>query len=163
MNLFRAIFCATVLAGLSIAPAVARPACANPEQVKAVQLRQLHDELQVAALNCRGALPEMPAKWEYYVRQHGATLAENARVLRGYFKSAAALDRHNTVVTNRLSAQVHETPGYCDLHVAMFDKVTALTPPQLLVFAAETEGDPMEIHACPPHKAAGGKAGKAAK
>ena len=140
-------------------PAAAKSPCAGPEQVKAAQLRQLHYELQVAALNCRGDVPEMPGKWQSYVHRHGATLNDNARVLRDYFQGAAAFDRHNTVVTNRESALVHETPGYCESHAALFDKVLGLNGAQLSAYAAETVGDPMEIHACA-HKSEAAKAKK---
>ncbi len=164
MNPFRAVICACLLSVACAAPATARIACANPEQVKAAQLRQLHYELQVAALNCRNDIPLMPTQWLNYVQRHGATLADNARVLRDYFKSTAAFDKHNTVITNRQSVLVHETPGYCEIHTSIFDKVATLTPPQLVAFAVETEGDPMEIHACPQHKAeATHKPKKAAK
>ena len=93
----------------------------------------------------------MPGMWQSYVQRHGATLNDNARVLRDYFKGAAAFDRHNTVVTNRESVRVHDTPGYCELHTPIFEKVVTLTGPQLSAFAADSVGDPMEIHACP-HK-----------
>ena len=149
MKLSRAAAFVCLFSGALAVPAAARSACANPEQLRAAQLRQLHYELQVAALNCRGDIPEMPLKWQIYVQRHGTTLAENAKVLHAYFKSTAAFDRHNTVVTNRQSVLVQETPGYCDTHAAIFDKVAALTPQQLSAFAAEIEGDPMEIRACP--------------
>ena len=153
MNPFRVVCCAGLLSVLCAVPAVAaHPGCANPEQVGAAQLRQLHYELQVSALNCRNTLPEMPAKWQHYLERHGAALANNAQVLRGYFKSVSAFDRHNTIVTNRLSVLVHETPDYCGIHASLFDKVASLPPPQLISFAAETEGDPMEIRPCPQHK-----------
>jgi hypothetical protein len=143
----RVVLFALLLAVLSD-PAAAKPPCASPEQVKAAQLRQLHYELQVAALNCRGDVPEMPGKWQSYVHRHGGTLNDNARVLRDYFQGAAAFDRHNTVVTNRESVRVHETPGYCETHTAIFDKVLGLNGPQLSAYASEAVGDPMEIRAC---------------
>ena len=160
MHSFRAIAYACLLSVACAAPVAARPPCASPEQVKAAQLRQLHYELQVAALNCRNDMPEMPSKWQGYVQRHGAVLNENAKVLNAYFKSAAAFDRHNTVVTNRESARVHDTPGYCESHSPLFDQVAALSSQQLAPFAAATVGDPMEIHACP-HKPDGAKVKKA--
>lgn len=163
MHPYRAAICACLLSVVCAAPVAARPPCANPEQVRAAQLRQLHYELQVAALNCRGDVPEMPGKWQSYVQRHGATLNDNAKVLRDYFKGAAAFDRHNTVITNRESVRVHETPGYCEAHAPLLDKVVTLTPPQLIAFAAETVGDPMEIHACPQRKADATKVAKVKK
>ncbi|MDO8608274.1 MAG: heme utilization protein [Phaeospirillum sp.] len=156
MHPFCVIACVCLLSAACAAPAAARPPCADSEQVKAAQLRQLHYQLQVAALNCRGDIPEMPAKWQSYVQRHGATLGENAKVLRAYFKGAAAFDRHNTAVTNRESVLVHDTPGYCEIQAPILDKMVTLTPSQLAAFATETIGDPMEVHACP-KKATGGK------
>lgn len=160
MHSFRAIACACLLSAVCAAPAFAKSPCADPEQFRAVQLRQLHYELQVAALNCRGDIPDLPMKWQSYVQHHGATLSDNAKILRGYFRSAAAFDRHNTVITNRESVRVHETPGYCDLHAPLFDKVLTLGPQQLSTFAAETIGDPMEVSACS-HKPQAAKADNA--
>lgn len=150
LHLFRAAVYACLLSGAFVAPAsaAAKPACANSEQFRAVQLRQLHYELQVAALNCRNDMPEMPMKWQTYVQRHGSALSDNARILHAYFKSPATFDRHNTVVTNRESVRVHETPGYCDIHTTLFDTVAALPPAQLGDFAARTVGMPLDVSAC---------------
>lgn len=156
MHSLRAFACALLLAGSWIAPALA--ACATPEQVKAAQLRQFHYQLQVAALNCRGDDPSLPGKWQSYVQRHSATLADNAKVMQGYFKSAAAFDKHNTALTNRESVAVHDTHGYCEMRAPMFDKALTLTGAQLASYAAETVGTPDNIRACQEQKKAKAKA-----
>jgi hypothetical protein len=154
VNRFRvlAVACCLVLPAIA---ADARPAsksggaCASPEQVKAAQLRQLHDQLQVAALNCRGEDATLHAKWGSYVGRFGSTLSDNARVLRTHFKTPAAFDRYNTEVTNFESVRVHETEQYCETRAQMFEKVMTMSPAQFANFAAETVGRPSHVNACP--------------
>jgi hypothetical protein len=143
--LFRIVALSCVLA----LPTVAQANCASPEQVKAAQLRQLHYQLQVAALNCRGDYPDLPGKWQSYIHHHGGTLRDNARTLQGYFKSVAAFDRHNTKVTNRESVRVHDHPDYCGMTDPIFDKVVTLGPQQLAAYASELIGPPSGVPACP--------------
>jgi hypothetical protein len=146
----RSIACIGLLGLVAATPALAnKGSCASPDQVKAAQLRQLHYQLQVAALNCRGDYPDMPGKWETYIHRHGSTLSANARTMQGYFKSAAAFDRYNTKITNRESVRVHETHEYCEQSHPIFDKVVTLAAPQLIAYAGEVVGAPMEISACP--------------
>ncbi|CAA7619523.1 conserved exported hypothetical protein [Candidatus Terasakiella magnetica] len=164
----RVIAILSALAALAAGPAFAKGSCATPEQIKAVQFRQLHDELQVAALNCRNDDPTLPGKWTDYVRRFGPALSENAKILTGYFKGTAAFDRHNTKITNRESVRVHEThEGYCEAHAAMFDKVVTLSQPQLLAYASESVGNRHDLTACasgePKKKATDKKAPKTAK
>ncbi|ARJ64476.1 heme utilization protein [Magnetospirillum sp. ME-1] len=126
--------------------------CGTPEEVKAAQLRQFHYQLQVAALNCRGDDPSLPAKWSSYVHRHGGTMSVNANVMRGYFtrtgKGVAGFDRYNTVLTNRESVRVHETEGYCEINQPLFEKAIAANGQQLATLASETIGKPMDIAAC---------------
>jgi hypothetical protein len=123
-------------------------ACANPEQIQAAQLRQLHNQLQVAALNCRGEDSSLHAKWGGYVGRFGSTLSDNAQVLRTHFKSPAAFDRYNTQVTNRESVRVHEVDSYCETRAQMFDQVMQMSPPQLIAFAGQTVGRPDHMSDC---------------
>ncbi len=154
MTPFRTVFRFALFAVLCASPALAAPGaaakagCATPEQVKAAQLRQFHYQLQVAALNCRGDDPSLPGKWQAYVQRHSGTLSENAKVLHGYFKSAAAFDRHNTILTNRESVVVHDMPGYCEIRAPMFDKAIGLNGPQLHAYASEVVSSPDNIHPC---------------
>ncbi len=155
MHPFRATVCAVLLCAAWAAPAVA--ACATPEQVKAAQLRQFHYQLQVAALNCRGDDPSLPGKWQAYVHRHSGTLSDNAKVLQAHFKSASAFDRHNTMLTNRESARVHETPNYCETRALMFDKAAGLNGAQLSAYAAEMVASPDNVHPCREAKPMKGK------
>jgi len=123
-------------------------ACANSEQIQAAQLRQLHNQLQVAALNCRGEDATLHAKWGGYVGRFGSTLSDNAQVLRAHFKSPAAFDRYNTQVTNRESVRVHEIESYCETRAQIFDQVMTMSPAQLIAFAGETVGRPDMMSSC---------------
>ncbi len=150
---------------LAAVPALAKAPCATPEELRAAQVRQLHYELQVAALNCRGDDPSMPGKWAAYVQRHGATMTDNAKVMRAYFtrtgKGAAGFDRHNTVVTNRESIRVHEVADYCEAHAPLFDRALRSGPHELAALAGETVGRPEDFTACT--DAAKGDGAKATK
>jgi len=125
-------------------------ACATPEVIRAAQLRQFHDQLQVAALNCRADDPTMSDKWEAYVGRFGGTLGENARTLQRHFKGAAAFDRYNTQITNAESVRVHhDEADYCEKRSEYFGRVVTMTPDQLHGLAAEAVGKPSHIAACP--------------
>lgn len=152
MTLRRAAFAIVLAVAAASSPALAKGSCATPEEVKAAQLRQFHYQLQVAALNCRGDDPSLPGKWSIYVHHHGATMSDNARVMRGYFQRGgsgmAGFDRYNTVLTNRESVRVHETEGYCEINAPLFDKAAKASAAQLATLAGETVGHPADLKAC---------------
>jgi hypothetical protein len=137
--------------GFTALPALGA-SCGKPEEIRAAQLRQFHYQLQVAALNCRGDDPTLPAKWSSYVQRHGGTMSVNANVMRGYFtrtgKGVAGFDRYNTVLTNRESVRVHETEDYCEMHQPLFEKAIAANGQQLATLASETVGRPVDIAPC---------------
>lgn len=151
VTIVRSISLAAALVLFAV-PTMVHAACATPEEVRAAQVRQLHDELQVTALNCRGDDPSLPGKWSSYVGRHGGTMAENAKVMHAYFartgKGAAGFDRYNTSMTNQESIRVHETPGYCESHAAILDRTLDANGHQLALLAAETVGKPSGIIAC---------------
>jgi hypothetical protein len=136
-------------------PLAAKSVCYTPEEVRAAQLRQFHNQLQVAALNCRGDDPSLSGKYATYAQRFGGTLGTNAKVLHAHFARAYGsdanrqFDRFNTAVTNRESLRVHETAGYCETYGPIFDKLAGMTPHQLEAFATETVADPSDVTACP--------------
>jgi hypothetical protein len=133
---------------LSPLPALARPACAGPDTIKEVQLRQFHYRLQVAALNCRGDDPSLAGKWQSYVQTQAHVLAANGRALSAYFQGQAAFDRHNTIITNYESVRVHETPDFCEGMAPLFDKALEAKAGQLHQLATEAIGQPDDVRPC---------------
>lgn len=159
---------ALALTAALLAPAAAGAAsCGSAEEIKAAQLRQFHYRLQVAALNCRGDDPSLPGKWASYVHHHGATMSNNAKVMRGYFSrnggGAGAFDRFNTVLTNRESVTVHETEGYCEQNAPLFEKAMHANSAQLISLAGEVVGKPIDISACTEQRVASADAKPARK
>ena len=153
MSRFRVVAVACCLV-FTAAAAEARTAkseggsCASPEQIRAAQLRQFHDQLQVAALNCRADDATLRDKWGAYAARFSGTMAENARTLQALFKSQAGFDRYNTKVTNYESVRVHEIEDYCATRAQMFDQVMTMSPAQLGDFAAATIGQPDHVSPC---------------
>lgn len=135
---------ALALAALSIAaPAMAGAACVSPAEARAMQVRQLHIQLQVASLNCRGDDPSLPGKYASYIHRFGNALSDNAKVLRGHFaRSGGNLDRYMTVLANDESQRAHLVENYCESHTPLFDKLGTVKPAELEHFAAATVDKP---------------------
>ncbi len=129
-------------------PALASTACVNSDEARAMQLRQLHIQLQVASLNCRADDPSLPGKYANYVNRFGGALSDNARVLRTHFNKSygssggSQMDRYMTVLANDESQRAHQVDGYCESHAPLFEKISALKPHELERFAVETLNDP---------------------
>jgi hypothetical protein len=133
---------ALVMTASAALPAFAAP-CISPAAARAMQVRQLHIQLQVASLNCRGDDPSLPGKYASYVHRFGNPLNENARVLKSHFaKNGGNLDRYMTVLANDESQRAHQVEGYCESHVPLFDKLSSLKPSELEPFAATTMDKP---------------------
>ncbi|MGE5478539.1 MAG: hypothetical protein ACM3Q1_17950 [Bacteroidales bacterium] len=133
---------AALLAATTALPAFAA-SCINPAEARALQLRQLHIQLQVASLNCRADDPSLPGKYASYIHRFGAPLADNAKVLRGHFsRNGGNMDRYMTVLANDESQRAHLVENYCESHVPLFEKLSSLKPSELENFAAATMDKP---------------------
>ncbi len=134
---------AAALFSLSAAlPAVAA-GCVSPAEARAMQVRQLHVQLQVASLNCRVDDPSLPGKYASYINRFGGQLSDNAKVLRGHFaRNGGNIDRYMTVLANDESQRAHLVDGYCESHVPLFEKLSSLKPAELEHFAAATMDKP---------------------
>lgn len=139
------ITCAAVAAILTASTALPALAagCVSPAEARAMQVRQLHVQLQVASLNCRGDDPSLPSKYASYIHRFGGPLSDNAKVLRGHFaKNGGNIDRYMTVLANDESQRAHLVEGYCESHAPLFDKLSALKPHELESFAATSMDKP---------------------
>jgi len=138
--------CSAAVAALLLAsaalPAIAAP-CVSPAEARAMQVRQLHIQLQVASLNCRGDDPSLPGKYASYIHRFGGQLNDNARVLKSHFaKNGGNIDRYMTVLANDESQRAHLVEGYCESHTPLFDKLASLKPSELEHFASATMDKP---------------------
>lgn len=139
------ISCAVAAAMLTAATALPAFAagCINPVEARALQVRQLHIQLQVASLNCRTDDPSLPGKYASYIHRFGGQLNENAKVLRGHFaRNGGNIDRYMTVLANDESQRAHLVEGYCESHVPLFEKLSSMKPAELEHFAAATMDKP---------------------
>lgn len=137
----------SALAAALIVASTALPAlaagCINPTEARALQVRQLHVQLQVASLNCRADDPSLPGKYASYVHRFGGQLSDNAKVLRGHFsRNGGNIDRYMTSLANDESQRAHLVDGYCESHVPLFEKLSSLKPAELEHFAAATMDKP---------------------
>ncbi|MBC7906317.1 MAG: heme utilization protein [Rhodospirillaceae bacterium] len=142
MNRISCAAAAAILTAAATFPALAA-GCISPTEARAMQVRQLHIQLQVASLNCRGDDPSLPGKYASYIHRFGGTLADNAKVLRGHFaKNGGNMDRYMTVLANDESQRAHQTEGYCDGHTPLFERLAALKPHELEQFASVSMDKP---------------------
>lgn len=139
------ISCAVAAALLTVSTALPAFAggCINAAEARAMQVRQLHVQLQVASLNCRGDDPSLPGKYASYIHRFGAPLTDNAKVLRGHFaRNGGNIDRYVTVLANDESQRAHLVENYCESHVPLFEKLSTLKPAELEHFASATVDKP---------------------
>jgi hypothetical protein len=139
------ISCAAIVALLTASAALPAFAsgCVSPAEARAMQVRQLHIQLQVASLNCRADDPSLPGKYASYIQRFGGALNDNAKLLRGHFaRSGGNLDRYMTTLANDESQRAHQVDGYCESHAPLFDKLSSLKPHDLEHFAAATMDNP---------------------
>lgn len=142
MNRFTCAAAAALLTVSASLPALAA-GCISPAEARALQVRQLHVQLQVASLNCRGDDPSLPGKYAAYVNRFGGALSDNAKVLRSHFaKTGTNMDRYMTTLANDESQRAHMVQGYCESHTPLFDKLASLKPHDLEHFAAGTVDKP---------------------
>lgn len=137
--------CAAFAAALTLSAALPAVAggCISPTEARALQVRQLHIQLQVASLNCRADDPSLPGKYASYINRFGGQLNENAKILRGHFaRSGGNIDRYQTVLANDESQRAHLVEGYCESHTPLFEKLSSLKPAELEHFAAATMDQP---------------------
>lgn len=139
------ITCAAFVAILTASAAMPALAagCIAPAEARAMQVRQLHVQLQVASLNCRGDDPSLPGKYASYINRFGGPLTDNAKVLRGHFaRNGGNIDRYMTVLANDESQRAHLVEGYCESHAPLFDKLSSLKPHELEHFASANMDKP---------------------
>lgn len=133
---------AALFTAASALPALAA-GCISPVEARAMQVRQLHVQLQVASLNCRADDPSLPGKYASYINRFSGQLSDNAKVLKGHFaRNGGNIDRYMTVLANDESQRAHLVEGYCESHVPLFEKLSALKPVELEHFAAATMDKP---------------------
>lgn len=141
-----------LLAGLMAAPAAAKPLCYTPQEVRAMQFRQLQVELMVAALKCQDPELGFRAKYASYINRFGPSLNNNAKQLRAMFGRAGTgergMDRYMTELSNEASMRALHMEDYCGTHQQMFDKVLDLKPTELEAWAADTVEKPMPAMSC---------------
>lgn len=149
---------AALLAASISLPAAARPLCYSPQEVRAMQFRQLQVELMVGALKCQDPEFGLRGKYASYIGKFGPALSANAKDLRSLFnrlgKGQTGMDRYMTELSNEASMRSQHIEDYCGYQVETFDKVLALKPHELEVWASDKVDKPMVAASCNPAKPA---------
>jgi hypothetical protein len=151
MPRLKTLFLCGVLS-LSSGSALAGPPCFSAEEASAVQVRQLHLRLQVAALKCSDPAWGLRDRYNGYVSKFGGSLSSNARSLRaalkrtGEARTETQFDRFITRIANDISLASENSSDYCQQHRAMLDEVLAAPRDALPGFASAHE--PVPAGAC---------------
>lgn len=124
---------AAALLGLSLtSPALAKGSCYTDQDVREMQVRQLHYELMVAALKCHSGEDDFRTRWSSYVDRFGPAMTANASHLRALFvrmgKGQAGMDRFVTQLTNDASGRAQYIPDYCGTQAKLFEAVMEVNP-----------------------------------
>jgi hypothetical protein len=136
--------------GFSAGPALAAPPCFTPEETAAVQLRQFHLRLQVAALKCDDPAWGIRDRYNGYVSKFGKTLSSNAHSLRaalkrtGLAQTETQFDRYITRLANDISLAAPSSVEYCQNHRSLLDEALAVPPGGLSGLAAVHETAPAQ-------------------
>ena len=142
------LFCGVL--GLCAGPALAAPPCLTAEETSAVQVRQFHLRLQVAALKCDDPAWGIRDRYNGYVSKFGPALSSNAQSLRaalkrtGFARNETQFDRYITRLANDVSLSAPSSVDYCRQHLSMLDEVLAAPTAALAGFAVRHEFTPPE-------------------
>jgi hypothetical protein len=149
---------AALLAVTFSLPAAAKPPCYTPQEVRAMQFRQLQVELMVAALKCQDPELGFRGKYASYVGKFGPALNRNAKDLRALFsrlgKGTNGMDRYMTELSNEASMRSQHIEDYCGVQSETFDKVLSLKPQELDAWASDKMEKPVPASSCAPPKPA---------
>lgn len=136
------------------APALASSAeCLSASDRNAVQIRQMHVQLMVAALKCDDSLG-LRDSYGAYVNKHNSVLSGNAQSLRSLFQkayggdSSRQFDRFITRLANDASSQAQTQMGYCETNLDLLQKAMALPANQVDDLAREVVTVPAEVGRC---------------
>lgn len=136
------------------APAMASSAeCLSASDRNAVQIRQMHVQLMVAALKCDDSMG-LRDSYGAYVNKHNSVLSGNAQSLRSLFQkayggdSSRQFDRFITRLANDASSQAQTQMGYCESNLELLQKAMALPANQVDDLAREVVTIPAEVGRC---------------
>lgn len=139
--MLRSTAAAVILATVTGASALAKPACVSPSEARALQFRQLQIEMMVATLRCRAADPSFRDNYASYVTKAGPALNRNAGELRTMFarhgQSASQLDRLMTELSNEASMRSLYAENYCQAQGERLARLVTMPPQDLEAFAVQ--------------------------
>jgi hypothetical protein len=126
--------------------------CASPIEEKALNARALQSYLMVAAISCG-----QQANYNTFMSKHGKSLAEQGRVLKGYFNrvyAKKANDKLNHFITylanesSKRSLKIEDS-AFCQASEEVFSRLSKNDSSQFFQLAsASTYSEVHGIHGC---------------
>ena len=149
----RAMLLAASLSAVAVPALASSGDCMSASDRTAVQIRQMHVQLMVAALKCDDGTG-MRDTYGAYVNKHNSVLSGNAQSLRSLFQkayggdSSRQFDRFITRLANDASNQAQTQLGYCETNMELLQKAASLPANQVDDLARETIAFPAEVGRC---------------
>lgn len=148
-----AMFAAASLSLVAVPALASTGECLSAADRNAVQIRQMHVQLMVAALKCDDSLG-LRDTYGTYVNKHNSVLSGNAQSLRSLFQKtyggdgSRQFDRFITRLANDASSQAQTQLGYCESNLELLQKAAALPANQVDDLAREAIAVPADLGRC---------------
>lgn len=155
-NVVVSFVCAATMALSAAAPAFAHPVCNTPEEISAVQLRQLQIQMMVSTLRCDSSTYDFHTRYGSFMANVNPLMPSNMQKLKAMLNRQRIRDADHYLTLMSIDAQnlSQRDPEYCGRAVRILEEVSALpSPTQVLTVAAQSIPSPYEVVACPEHSA----------
>ena len=132
-------------------PVQAKTPCDTPQDIQAVQVRQLQVQGVMATLRCPSADYDFHAHYNAFIERVNPLMSDNAKHLKSMVsrQGKGNLDKYLTALFSDVQTTSQADPYFCDKSVKMLDDVAALTSQQVPGYAQQAISSPYGVDACP--------------
>lgn len=147
-NVFVSFACGSALAIAAAAPAFAKPVCNTPDEISAVQLRQLQIQMMVSTLRCDSSTYDFHNRYGSFMANVNPLMPANMKKLKEMLNRQRIRDADHYLTLMSIDAQnlSQRDPEYCGRAVRILEQVSALpSPTEVLTVAAQSIPSPYEV------------------
>lgn len=131
--------------------AMAKPACTLPNEISAVQLRQMQIEALVSTMRCSSASYDFRQHYAAFMAQMDPLLTDNAKQLKSMLHRLKKdnLDHYVTSMANDTQNISQSDPQFCGTAVQILEQVAVMPAQDIPAFAAQKIASPFDVVPCP--------------
>ena len=131
--------------------ATAKTLCNTPDEISAVQVRQLQIEMMVSTMRCDSSTYDFRHRYAAFMGQMDPLLTDNAKRLKVMLKrhKKGDVDHYITTMSNDAQNISQQDPNFCPGAVQILEHVATLSPKEIPGFAAQSIPSPYQVTACP--------------